>query len=299
MNSRPKCILILSTKSAGSSALQELLCVHAGAKCVERTRHAQHETLFWTKAASVLGKPQHKIPNSEVPIPAKAASKDLLQLLRDNLPGYSPPSDPVEMIFQGWRALCVHYAPIFIEKSPHHLHQWSALELMLEAERRLSEVEFRYIGLVRNPMDALYSMWAKRRDDLASYQAHWGMAYENLLRLRAYASDRLIVVRYEDLVGGAHSMEHLFRFLGQEPKTAARSFFHSHSRQLWRHDRWFGLQLDPQMIQLARQFGYSAEDLHNDEAYRLWPAYQVLSRFDPRFWRARWRQIRRRINNVG
>src|SRR5678815_4245674 len=156
MNQGARCIVILSTKSAGSSALQTLLCRFGGGRHVAHTRHGEQETLYWTKAASALGMTQIKLLDSEVPIPRRKAERELRKFIALNAPGFSVPSDIEAMIIEGWRELCVHHAPIFVEKSPHHLHQWAALELLAHAVDRLSSIDHRFIGLIRNPMDYLY-----------------------------------------------------------------------------------------------------------------------------------------------
>src|SRR5262245_11548349 len=120
MTERTRCIVILSTKSAGSSAVQTLLCQFGGARHVQHTRHGEQETLYWTKAASVLGLPQVKLPDSEVPIPRRRAERELRAFLAQNAPGFSIPADPESMIFHGWHELCLRHAPVFVEKSPHH-----------------------------------------------------------------------------------------------------------------------------------------------------------------------------------
>jgi Sulfotransferase family len=296
MSDRPICVLILSTKSAGSSALQELLCRHAGAKHVDSTHHGQNETLYWTKAASILGRKQVKIPESEVPIPPRKAFEDIKRLLAANVPEFALPSDMNELIFQGWGQLCHRFGPIFIEKSPHHLHQWAALDLLLEAARRLPDVDFYFVGLIRNPMDVLYSMWRRWRTDPTAYQHHWRLAYENLRRFEREIGDRLLVLRYEDLAAHGDATRRLIEFLGGRPTPDAERFMHGQSLQLWRKDRWFGFQLDPQVERLAHSFGYSRHDLLNPP-YPLWGLYQMLSHVHPRSLAARWRRLRRQIRN--
>ncbi len=183
-----KSIIVLSTKSSGSSALQRLLCASAGAQHIEHTRHGEYETLYWTKAASILGLKQAKIPDSEVPLPATRARLEFYALLQDNLPNFVPPADPRELIFHGWGALCRRYAPVFVEKSPHHLHQWSCLQLLSEAVKRLPDVDFLFIGLVRNPMDTLYSSWKRWR---ALPQRHQDFAGLRLIRI--YCASRQLI----------------------------------------------------------------------------------------------------------
>jgi hypothetical protein len=116
-----KCIIILSERSSGSSALQNYLVKFAGARHAVTRRHFESETLYWTKAASVLGLPQIKMADSRVPFGAKEARHDLLVLLGENVPDFQAPADDFEWIMQGWRQLCWRYAPLFVEKSPHHL----------------------------------------------------------------------------------------------------------------------------------------------------------------------------------
>ena len=112
-----KCVVILSDKCSGSTALQDLVTEFTSARCVTHTRHIYSETLFWCKAASVLDRPQVKLLNSEVPIPSKRARSDLVTLLRENLGAYEDPESDDELVFEGWRLLCEAFAPVFLEKS--------------------------------------------------------------------------------------------------------------------------------------------------------------------------------------
>src|SRR5688572_10490344 len=105
MNARPRCMQILSSKSSGSSALQALLCSFGNGRHVSHTRHGEFETLYWTKAASVLGLPQVRLPDSEVPIPPDSALRDLRTFLSQNVPGIDLPADHSQLIFDGWREL--------------------------------------------------------------------------------------------------------------------------------------------------------------------------------------------------
>ncbi|MEE8585299.1 MAG: hypothetical protein V3T83_10655, partial [Acidobacteriota bacterium] len=166
-------ILILSDKSSGSSALQQHLLSLPGVHCVERTRHYERETLYWVKAASLLNLPQVNMMASEVPIAPRKARKDLTRLLQQNIAGYQPPSDDRKLVMQGWRSLSQRFSPIFLEKSPHHLHQWSALQLISQCMKRYPEISFLVIGLVRNPMDTLYSMWSRWRLSPEERQHEW------------------------------------------------------------------------------------------------------------------------------
>lgn len=127
-----KCIIILSEKSSGSSVFHRILADTPGVNTARWTRHQEMETLYWTKAASVLDRPQVKMHQSEVPIERNRARRELIEFLHRNLDHYAPPDDDQDLILDGWRDLCRQRGPIYCEKSPHHLVQWSNLELILE-----------------------------------------------------------------------------------------------------------------------------------------------------------------------
>ena len=296
VSDKPNCVVILSTKSAGSSALQNLICECTDGRHVEFTRHVQHETLYWTKAASILGREQVKVPDSEVPIPPRKALHDLRTLLAANLADFDLPSDPEALIFEGWRRLCVRFGPMFVEKSPHHLHQWAALELLIEAMRRQPDIDFRFLGLVRNPMDVLYSMWRRWRADPSRHQHHWRLAYENLRRFEQEVGSRLLVVRYEDLAVDGNAPRQLLTFLGRPVTQNLEKHIHANSLQRWKADRWFGFQLHQDVERLATSFGYTSADLHN-RSFPLWEPYRILSHLGPRSLSRRWRVVRRHVRN--
>ena len=272
-----KSIIILSEKASGSSACQNLLAKFADVRHVARTRHYQNETLYWTKAASVLGLPQRKMVDSEVPIPPARARRDLVELLRTNLDDFQPPADDHELIESGWRSLCLHHAPIFLEKSPHHLCQWSALELILEFARRTEDIDTLLIGLVRNPMATLYSNYREWKSPPEQVERQWCAAYRNLLRLKEEAGDRLVVVRYEDIVTSLEYMAPVFAFCGVQTDDADNDYLHRKSLQRWRKDTLFGHELADETVALAGEFGYRREELANDP-HPLWPVTRNLSR---------------------
>jgi hypothetical protein len=256
-----RCIVILSDKSSGSTALQELLVRFAGGRHVEKTRHHEHETLYWTKAASLLLRPQEKMLASEVPIAPEQARTDLQALLRDNLGRLPEAANDRERVFRGWRALCERYAPLFVEKSPHHLHQWSALELLLECMDESPEIAFLPIALVRNPIDTLYSSWRRWGSDPQANQVEWLRAYRNLVRLARDLGPKLAVLRYEDAIRDPARLDFAFAFAGVARPPESRRFLHADSLQKWRRDPEFRCTLDPAVVALARELGYSAEEL--------------------------------------
>lgn len=260
------CLFILSTKSSGSSALQRRLAAVAGANLASATRHYMNETLYWTKAASVLGLPQAPLPFSEVPIPAPRARRELRAFIAAN----AKPGGPLEDLateaglFAAWTRIVRYHGPVFLEKSPHHLYQASVVELM----RRYAAVgaaDCLFIGLVRNPMDTLYSSWRRFGVAPAREERHWARAYETLLELKQAEAERTFIVRYEDLLSGDGPLQPIFERLGAEPdpETEDLTAFHSASVQKWRADRAFGFSLSAETTALAERFGYSAESLAN------------------------------------
>jgi len=272
-----KCIILLSEKSSGSSACQNLLSKFSNISTVRRTRHFENETLYWTKAASILEMPQLDMLDSEVPIPRDQARSDLIRLLTDNLDNYAAPQDDHELIFDGWKRLCQQFGPIFLEKSPHHLCQWSSIELMLEAKALLPDVEFLFIGLVRNPMDTLYSQFARWRARPEHLQQQWAAAYRNLLRLKQLLGDELVIVRYEDMVSSLNSLQPVLAFCNSSVDDADKSYLHKKSLSKWRKDRLYGFMLSHDAQLVAEQFGYDGESVLNTRN-RFWPVWREAAR---------------------
>jgi hypothetical protein len=274
---RSRCVVILSARSSGSSALQNLLVKSRGVRHIDHTPHFEHETLFWVKAASVLGRPQIRLADSRLPYAAGEARAMLQTLLHENIgAGYSMPETDEALVFGGWRDLCLHYAPVFVEKSPHHLHEWSALELMVESLGRVPEVEVLFVGLIRNPMDTLYSMWQRWRGLPSHNQRDWHTAYTNLLRLRELVGGRLITLRYEDIVREPAQLDPIYRFMGLPAEPAG--YLHDRSVGKWRADRRFRFRLSAEVAALAEQFGYSRADTEN-RGSSFWPLYATASRW--------------------
>ena len=274
-----KCIIILSEKSSGSSVCQDLLATFADVKRVAKTRHYQNETLYWTKAASVLERPQIRMLDSEVPISPGRARKDLVNLLNDNLQTYSPPDDDRELIFDGWRLLCEAHRPIFLEKSPHHLVQWSAIELILEFMKMNPGIDFLFVGLVRNPMATIYSQFNRWKTRPEALQRQWITAYKNLLRLKNKVGEKVVIVRYEDIALSLSPLQPVFDFCNVRNDAVDRNFIHKRSISKWKNDKWFGFALGAEAMELAYEYGYRTEDLLNPNSnYRLWPAYREIGR---------------------
>lgn len=277
-----KCVMILSARSSGSSALQNLLTADGLARHVAVTRHYEHETLFWVKAAALLGLPQLRMADTRLPFSPAQALADLHALLCDNIgPHYRPPADADALVFNGWRDLCLHHAPVFVEKSPHHLHQWSALQLIAASLSRVPEVDLLLVGLVRNPMDTMYSMWQRWRGMPEENERDWLIAYTNLLRLRERLGERLVILRYEDMVRDVTLLDPLYRFL--ERPNPRSSYLHRDALGKWRSDARFGFRLSQRALALAEQYGYQRAELVGDVRAPLWPVYRRAAKFAARW----------------
>jgi hypothetical protein len=287
---KPLSVLILSDKSSGSSVLQRELARHSAIKTMRRPPHQEGETLFWSKAAALFDLPQPPMIDSTLlPMSRHRAHGDIASLLADNLTQSVGVPETREQLFDVWRLLTLEYAPVFLEKSPHHLHNRAVLELVLETSARLRDVEFRFVGLVRNPVDTLYSMWKRWRTVPEARAVEWCRAYGNLLWLSDEAPDLTRVVRYEDLVADPAEMRDLLDFLGLQPESAVGYEFHRGSLGAWRNDPHFGYQPDLQLRALALEFGYSPDEVENRPS-GWWPVEREV-------W-SRGRRVRTRAGSI-
>ncbi|MEL6822922.1 MAG: sulfotransferase [Calditrichota bacterium] len=271
-----KCVLLFSDKSSGSSALQRALVKHPDLNTVEKTRHFYSETLYWNKAAALLGMEQAEMRYSELPMSQDKARTDLYAVLRDNLPDWKPSSDDSHTVFEGWRLLCEHYAPIFFEKSPHHLHYTSALELIRQFDNSNLEIDFRYIGLVRNPIDTLYSMWQRWSAIPEKSQYEWLRAHRNMLEFQQEVGEQLLIIRYEDLTAGPEVIQQLCNFIGIEWNKDIGSSLHRKSVQKWRNDRNFGFQPSKEVVEMAVKLGYKIEEVTVPKS-PIWPVLRLVN----------------------
>lgn len=272
-----KSVIVLSEKSSGSTAIQDLLAKFADLKHVQHTHHWAFETLYWSLAASILEMPQTKIPDSVVPVPKVAARDELIALVRNNSHDFIPPQDDKDLVMNGWRHLCEAHAPIFLEKSPHHLCQQSSLDLIAQWMDVNNDIDTVLIGLVRNPMDTIYSQYARWRARPEALEGQWRTAYKNLLTLKDRVGDRVYIIRYEDLIQSTSVMEPVFNAIGVEADLADHNHMHQKSIQKWRADNAFGFALSEETITLAEQYGYQRTDMHNQPT-PLWPLRREATR---------------------
>jgi hypothetical protein len=288
-------VLLLSDKSSGSTALQYELLKHPRVQAVGYTMHNDHETLFWVKAAVLLGQEQVDFVEGRFPIRPAEARRDLHALLRENVPGWAPPPSDQALVFDGWRALCESHAPVFFEKSPHHLNNWAATALLLRYALT-TDHDVRIVGLVRNPLAVLYSAWTRWLTPPRQRQAYWLRTYRNLLAVEALVgSDRVHIVRYEDLIAEPVArLRGLTDWLGLAPEAAVGEGLHARSARKWVGDEGFDLDLDPAVVAIAKRFGYTDEDLHNPPKAGL-PAARRLQNSLTRRYRVNKGKLKNRV----
>lgn len=201
VKNKPTCIFILSEKSSGSSFLWRAINQKLGISQFPMTEHFENETLFWTKAASVLMMPQIDMSKSVVPYSKSKAEASLLKFLSDNLSENIDSDLDKDKIFEFWYQMILKFGPIYVEKSPHHLLQLSALELMLEfKERYCDKVNVQFVGLIRNPLSAVSSEVRRWGFSIEEAVEQWKYTYLNFIFLvKVLNSKDIFFVRFEDL----------------------------------------------------------------------------------------------------
>lgn len=257
-------IFFLSGKSSGSSIFQRELLRHPEIISVAATEHTEHETLYWVKAASVLGFPERHFYQSKCPYPHQYCEEALKKMLQRNASGFKPEGNARDWIYDGWDAMIDHNGPIFFEKSPHHLEQWPALMTFLDYyQQQRRDVVF--IAMVRNPMAVIYSTFTRWHSDLFSRQYWWMQAYSNLLTAKQMIpSEKLLLLRYEDFIEAPQiTLHEVCKFLDIGDSTELGSTVHGKSGNKWAADQSFTFQLDPIVESFASQFGYTKEQMHN------------------------------------
>lgn len=138
-------------------------------------------------------------------------------------------------------------------------------------------LQFYVVGLIRNPMAVLYSMWQQWGILPEEGETHYRMAYRNLLRLNPILNERLLTVRYEDMVRDEEALRPAYEFIGtkaQEIEPAAP--FHAKSVAKWKSDPFFGFQLHEETASLVEACGYERAEIANDTSW-MWGPYKHLA----------------------
>ena len=280
-----RCIFILSMKSCGSSVLQKHISRIAGAKLMAKTQHFENETLYWVKAAAVLGIPQVPMENSRVPISMPRAERLLRRMVSNNAPDYSGELETEADMFSAWSSLVRAGGGNFVEKSPHHLYQPKVVELMERYADQERSFDVRFIGLVRNPTDMLYSSWRRFGVLPEREERHWIRSYKLLRSFHERRPELVSIVRYEDLVEGKVDLSKMLGVERIKGSNAGKGVFHSASIRKWLSDSRFGYTPSAEALELAKAYGYTEEEVVNPSGGPWWlrrvpraAAYAAFSR---------------------
>lgn len=284
-------IILLSDKRSGSTMFQDAICANPTVQTLRYSPHTYLESHHWLKGAVLLGVHPSLFSNGKTYKnygSRKSARTYLVDELKGNLPDYSIPKDNKQLVFEGWEALCDRYAqPIFFEKSPQHLSNWAALSLLLEWAQRTSRFKVKFIGLVRNPLSVQYSAFKLFRTIPEKRQYSWLNTQRNLLAFwHLIGKENFYLVRYEDVVNDAQTeMAKICDYIGIEYFPEMAHKIHGESKSKWHEDEYFNFSLDRSIIQLARAFGYTDENLVNTN-------FKSLNRWKRFVWRLKTRLLR-------
>jgi len=261
-----KVVILLSDKRSGSTMLQEAMCRHPDIRHVDYSPHTYFETHHWLKSAVLLDLPAALYSGGRV-YPGYGSRENARAYIEDtlkgNIPGYELPQNDRALCFEGWEALCRHYAkPVFFEKSPQILAQWGALDLLLEWMEK-TELDVKLIGLVRNPLAVQYSAEKLFSTDPNDRQLAWLSTHRNLLTLcTLLPKERLKLVRYEDVIKDPDvELSKLCEFVGIAPVSGLGAAVHDGSKEKWRSDPDYSLSLHPAVRRIAEGLGYTSEEL--------------------------------------
>lgn len=271
-------IYILSEKSSGSSFLFRSLNAALGIQSYPVTKHFESETLYWTKAASVLHLPQLKMLASSVPYTAARARTEIIDFLEENL-GFLPPhDDDRELIFRGWFEIIKKFGPTFIEKSPHHLMQISALKLMKEFESEYKDVlNCHYVCIVRNPKDVFLSQFRRWNINIEDLENQWLINYMNWFSFTESSPEKCTLLRYEDLVLEQSDItSRICAALGVKSQLSFKE--KSRKSKASKQSSYFGHTFSESVYHLAALLGYSKQDIAGRSNLK-WTVYQNYIRF--------------------
>lgn len=255
-------VFLLSEKSSGSSIFQRELARHSHINTVEWTPHSEAETLYWLKAANILGYPREAFWASQPPFPARYSRRSLERILLENTGSLPPHDDDWRFLATGWEQLTDRFGPVFFEKSPHHLNQWPALACINRFVRETSKT-VKFIGLVRNPLSVIYSAHQRWHTQVYARQFMWEQSYRNLLAVQQlYSPEQVLIVRYEDLIDSPRKhFEEILAFIGLEYEEPIGRDLHSGSLNKWESDDSFSFRVHPNVMQTGMRFGYTEKEM--------------------------------------
>lgn len=263
--------ILLSSKGAGSSGLKNYLNANFGINLIAHSPHFENETLFWSKAASILGMPQDSMHRSEVPISYKKAVIGMEEFLHRNGIQISLNRDtPKEEFFELFLRLCENTGFPVTEKSPHHLFNFSNIQLIIDFQQyMLGRVNVVLLGMVRNPIDTVYSAWCRWRYNCSDFEREWLASYRHLHEL-VQSRIPVTVFRYEDLCGSTEDLDEFLMTSCGFIKRSNHYTFHNRSLQKWKRDGLFEYIPSVQAQAVAADFGYTPSDLRDERDPSLW-----------------------------
>jgi hypothetical protein len=256
--------------------LEKELANHKDIQHVTITPHRYNETHYWVNAACM--NESRNIFLTDEARPSTYGSPDearklLIDLVQRNAPNAVLPADDQDIINMGWETICREFArPVFIEKTPHHAHYWTALNLLLDW-MVVTQFEVRIIGLIRNPMEVMYSALKLFHTDPNHRQFAWLRANKNILRFKQkIRPEQFRMVCYENLVENPRvELGKLCHFIGVEYDGSMGSSVHSSSIGKWALDPTFVFQLDGSVSSFAREVGYSDDQITNAQKHNIDP----------------------------
>ena len=277
---KPTVAILLSDKRSGSTMFQEELCRHPDVQHVSYTPHSNFETHHWLKAACILKMPKHLFYGNrryEGYGSRFGAKRYMIDCIQGNVSDFKIPGKDEDLIFEGWESLCEKFArPVFFEKSPQQPHHWAALDLLLKWAEH-TDYNVKFIGLVRNPMAAMYSAQERFFTDPWERQFGWAHCYHNIVAMQGIVGkERLPIIRYENLINEPGKIfKEIFEYLELEFFDKAGQTVHPDSVNKWHNDKTFTLQLHESVVRVAGHFGYTREDLYNPPK----PGIPLIDRF--------------------
>lgn len=269
-----KSLIILSQKSSGSSILQNELTKHPDIHHAAHTQHYENETLYWIKAACLLEFPKETFYDNHIAYTKETARAELLEFITANCPNFDGHGLSEEaLIDAGWQALSQNYGPIFLEKSPRHLQNRSALDAMLQSFERQG-TDFLLIGLIRHPMAVLYSMWDRWKSPPNYKQWVWIEAAKNLQYIQKIVPpENLITTRYEDMVENPEGlMKEITGRLGVPWNADMGKAMHRKSTNKWKNQiittkSFLGFPLEKQDFEAFTALSPEASEMAHQWAY--------------------------------
>lgn len=261
-------VLLLSDKRSGSTMFQSELSKHPLVHTVDYSSHTYLETHHWLKAAVMLNKDKRDFASQKIYNgygSVANARAYMIDTIKGNCTNFEVPESDRELVFKGWDALCEKFAkPVFFEKSPQFLAHWASLELILEWMKD-TKYSVKIVGLTRNPMAVMYSAYELFHTNPEKRQKGWMNIQNNLLRFKnAVPKESICLLRYEDLVADPrNSFAAVCDFIGIPMDDEMGNIAHRDSLRKWQDDPYYSFKLNAEATALAKNFGYSDDDLYN------------------------------------